>query len=386
MKLELITDFEWLDSNQDHWNDLAANADCRGIAGNQVSGRNQNWKGFPFYRWEWLGTWFKEMVDGQPYVLLATDDDGQWLGLAPFFIESSALQNRLCLWGSGTTCTDYMGLISTESATANFALAVSDWLTKETRAGGKLASIDVVELEGGTEQMNSTQQLDVALDANGFKRYDDELEGCWVVELDSDWRVLESKLSKSMRRKTKKATKRINDEATTIRSTESFPLSELWSEFVRLHQHRRESLGQPGCFADPAFERFLKSATESLVAQGQAELIVIDFEDEALAAMLLFNDGVTNYMYQSGADIDRMKLEPGYQMVYLAILSSLKQNLSRFDFLRGDEPYKARWNTERIPLLRTRWIPRKLTAIFKQNLWLTGRSIKRYLHRTTIAE
>ena len=84
-------------------------------------------------------------------------------------------------------------------------------------------------------------------------------------------------------------------------------------------------------------------------------------------------------MYQSGTDSSRMKLEPGYQMAVAAMQKSKENGYEHFDFLRGDEPYKSRWQTKRVDILRSRFVPRKLGARLKHNVWLTGQVIKNYL-------
>lgn len=88
---------------------------------------------------------------------------------------------------------------------------------------------------------------------------------------------------------------------------------------------------------------------------------------------------IDDYMYQSGTDSSRMKLEPGYQMAVAAMQKSKENGYEHFDFLRGDEPYKSRWQTKRVDILRSRFVPRKLGARLKHNVWLTGQVIKNYL-------
>lgn len=378
MNLKLITDFNELEANAHQWTQVAQNA--RLPFGRSLPGKG---KVFPFHSWAWSSNWFRHLAaEMKPYVLVSVDEAGQWTGIAPLCIDASGFETRLRWWGSGDACSDYMGLIAHEDDTEKFSLAFADWLATEAKMAGSLAGVDVIELEGGTSEFVSDVFLGEALDAVGFQLHTTELEGCWVVDLPSNWEQLDKSFSKSMRRKTKKAVKRIGDASTTIRSTYDFPLEQLWPDFVDLHQSRRQSLGQPGCFAKPEFNEFLRNATESLIELGQSELIVIDFEGSPLAAMLLFNDGQTNFMYQSGADVTRMKLEPGYQIACQAIVSSINKEFKSFDFLRGDEPYKSRWGTRRISLLRNRWVPRKLTSVFKHNLWLTGRSLKSFFRKS----
>jgi CelD/BcsL family acetyltransferase involved in cellulose biosynthesis len=365
MKLELIENFETLQQNRSQWDRLAG--------------------AFPFHRWAWLGAWFECLTgDAKPAVLVATEDD-QWIGIGPFWIDSTTMNSKLRLWGDGKACTDYTGLIARPENLEKFTYAVVDWLTEETSSGGKLNSVDLIELEGITAQRDPDLLLQDSFEASGFAKHAVELEGCWVTELPASWEELNSRLSKSMRRKTKKAAQRTTAEDCEIQSTDDSDFEHLWSIFVDLHQQRRQMLGQPGCFSDPNFESFLKTASRVLIEEGRGQLVVINNGGLPLASMLLFNDVETNYMYQSGADNSRMKLEPGYQMALAAIQLSIDRGFQFFDFLRGDEPYKARWNTTRVPICRVRFVPRKFKAMFKHNLWLTGKALKGYLRSNSQA-
>ena len=360
MKIQLITNFEELKSSRDQWDRLAG--------------------AFPFHRWAWLGNWFECLAtNGTPAVLVGLKDD-QWIGIAPFWLDdSSGMSKRLRFWGDGKACTDYMGLIASPVDAEAFTFAVTDWLTAECVSDGLLGDVDLIALDGVPEDCVSACLLTKVLEANGFGSHITELEGCWVADLPDNWADLNAGFSKSMRRKTKKAVQRLGDEATVIRSSQNDDFDSLWTIFVDLHQKRRAMLDEAGCFADPTFETFLRRSTRELIEEGRAELAVVEFENQPLASMLLMNDDKTNFMYQSGADESRMKLEPGYQIAVAAIQKSIDAGLQHFDFMRGDEPYKARWSTTRVAMQSTRFVPRKLKAQVKHNLWLTGQAIKNCL-------
>jgi CelD/BcsL family acetyltransferase involved in cellulose biosynthesis len=359
MQLQLFDNFDQLREQRHQWDRVAG--------------------AFPFHRWAWLGNWFEHLGKGcEPAVLVAIEN-GEWQSIAPFLIDRDSIDNRLRFWGSGKACTDYTSLICRDSNADAFALAVVDWLTNETASGGRLAEVDLIELEGLTSEREADLMLLKIFAASGFDSHSVELEGCWVADLPATWDEMNKRFSKSMRRKTKKAVQRTSDVACQIESTKHADFETLWTQFVALHQQRRQMLRQAGCFADPEFEMFLKNATQDLVNENRAELVVINFDEKPLASMLMLNDVTTNFMYQSGADCSRMKLEPGYQMALIAIQKSIDNGFQIFDFMRGDEPYKSRWDTRRVPITRTRLIPRKLKARFKHNLWLTGQTIKQYI-------
>ncbi len=362
MQLQLITNFEELESHSHHWNKVAGP--------------------FPFFRWNWVSNWFRYLGNKlELAVLVATDDEGNWTGIAPWCIDSSMpFARKLRFLGSGDACSDYLDLICSAENYRSFAALATDWLVGNIGNPKTLGRIDVVELDGITLTNPNTNHLDRLLDANGLKSHTSELEGGWVVDLPQTWEELNASFSKSMRRKTKKAVQRVADPNTEILSSRDVPFNELWPIFTHLHQQRRNMLGQEGCFASQDFENFLRSAASSLVDESQAELLAILHAGTPLATMLLLNDNETVYTYQNGMDVERLHLEPGYQICYTAIQRSIERGFTHLDFLRGDEPYKSRWNTTRIPIVRKRYVPRTTLATIKHGIWLTGKSIKQYVN------
>lgn len=363
MKLELITDFATLERNADQWDQVAGD--------------------FPFFRFSWMGSWIKHLGKAcQLAVLVAIDDEGSWIGIAPWCVDHHNMTRRLRWISSGSACADYLSLIARPGHETSFAEAAVEWLIANAGADGPLGRIDSLELEGVALTQPAAAHFTELLSASGFAHHATELEGCWKVDLPAKWSELEPQFSKSMRRKTKKATQRLLDEQTEIRSSHDYGFEELWPTFVELHQQRRQMLGQAGCFADDHFQSFLRDAMSGLIDSGHAEIVEIRHGCEPLASMLLLNDGHTVFMYQSGMCNQRAAMEPGYQMAACAIQRAIEGGFSGFDFLRGDEPYKARWNTTRVALSRVKFVPRTFSAQLKHSLWLTGKSLKEHVLAT----
>jgi CelD/BcsL family acetyltransferase involved in cellulose biosynthesis len=281
---------------------------------------------------------------------------------------------------SGAACADYLNLFTRPGYEAAFADVAVRWLSRNIGPQKLLGRLDEIELEGIALDQPEVAYFNNKMTKAGFQNHQTEIEGCWAVDLPKSWADLEQTFSKSMRRKTKKATKRLNEKDTAVRSSHKADFDELWSTFVLLHQKRRQMLGQSGCFADTAFEAFLRDAVRELATSGHAEIVEIQHAGQPLASMILLNDNKTVYMFQSGTCDQRSALEPGYQLAACAIQRSINMGFACFDFLRGDEPYKARWNTNRVTLSRVKFIPRNFTAQLKHSLWLTGRSLKEHVY------
>ena len=369
MKLKVITDIQTLLKCRNQWN---------AVAGSRA-----------FFRHEWMTNWFEAMESqgDHPHVIVAVEDDRsvsestqeqeEWFAIAPFFIS----KRKLRFLASGTACTDYANLFSSLGLDlhSRFCEMVAAYLHDEMCAGGELEEVDCLEFGGCGKQDTELTYFCELLTAHGFTPHETETEGAWKVLLPDTFAQLNATFSKSMRRKTKAAAKRLASPETEVVMANLESFNTLWSEFELLHQKRRKFLGQPGCFACPKFSRFLESAVHGLMSEQLANLMVIYHQGTPISSVLLLSSENTCMMYQSGLDPEYSSLEPGYQTNYAAIEFAIDSGFKYFDFLRGDEPYKARWSTTREPLLRRKYVPRKLSAQIKHGTWVIGRSIKNYM-------
>jgi CelD/BcsL family acetyltransferase involved in cellulose biosynthesis len=140
-----------------------------------------------------------------------------------------------------------------------------------------------------------------------------------------------------------------------------------------LHQRRRKSLGEPGCFASRLFHDFHREATERLLARGQLRLSSFELDGSPAAAEYHLADASTTYAYQGGVDPDRLAEEPGRLSTILCLRAAIAEGHTRMDFLRGDEPYKAHWRAAPQPTFDYRIIPnRRLARLRGRVLNVTG--------------
>lgn len=356
MKLHIITNREELYACQSQWDRLAAENS--------------------FFSWDWNVSWFRELSDSKdsPFVMVGLDDDDNWIGIAPLFISNRALR----LLGSGTACTDYANLICPDEHYQAFADAIAQYLVRNIQPDGSLSRINLLELEGGAHNDHLLNYFCDQLAALGLTQHQLETEGTWKVQLPESSQQLTQMLSSSTRRKVRKARKRLAAENVSVEFATPANFETIWTHFVELHQKRRIQLGEPGCFADPTFEAFLKNAIRGLLDRELADLFIIYNSEVPCASQLLIHSESSCMMYQSGVNPDFLSDEPGYQAIVVAMDRGIERGAAFYDFLRGDESYKSRWNTTREPILRRRFIPRKLSAQLKHNTWVAGRTIKNY--------
>lgn len=331
-----------------------------------------------FHSWEWMYSWWENYCDtGQLAVVIVEDQLGGWAGIAPWFKTSSASRgNVVRSLGSGAACSDYVSFVSKPGFEAIVAKALVEQMFGHNQHE-LFSDVDLFEFEGHQEDDPLMQRLLESVPNDLAGCLTEEIGGAWRTELPATWEEFEGSLRKSFRRKTRKARKRLDSgEFDTKVYLLPEEIENNWSVFVDLHQRRRNSLGQPGCFADERFERFLKAASVRLAASARAQLNVVYHQGPPLTCNLEFTSGDSNYMYQTGMDPDKLKLEPGHINFTWAIGESINQQYRYFDFLRGDERYKQFWNSQRVNLCRTRFVTNRFSSNLRFSIVSAGKQMR----------
>lgn len=281
---------------------------------------------------------------------------GECLGISTWFRQR---QWGVLWWklpGSGPICSDYTRIPCRPGTERLVGESVADWFISRGRESWVPA--EPIEIDGHRDDSPEWNAFFERLTQAGWHRDTVAIEGGWRIELPGTWDAYVASLHYSQRRKAKKAIKRIDSgklQHLVIRDLDG--IRRWWPEFVRLHQKRRQHVGEPGCFTDPAFERFLKRTVCDLARSELAWFSIVVDAGTPLAILLILDSEDFLWMYQSGIDTDRLPLEPGHVANAATIRMAIQQGKKWFDFLRGDERYKAGWLAQRIPLYRTRLFP-----------------------------
>ncbi len=119
------------------------------------------------------------------------------------------------------------------------------------------------------------------------------------------------------------------------------------SEFMRLH---RAAPGEKGGFMTDAREAFFAD----LLGVPGARLDALMAGDSVVAAAFGFEDEHAYYLYNSAYDPGVASASPGIILVDALIAEAAVSGRTRFDFLKGDEGYKARLGATERPLYRLR--------------------------------
>ena len=132
--------------------------------------------------------------------------------------------------------------------------------------------------------------------------------------------------------------------------------TEAVDRFIELHQARfgEDGLFRPGEGGDRS-RRFIHALAELESGEpdgGQLQLPQVYCGDRLLFAAVSFDDGRSTYLYNAGMDPSASDLSPGITGTAAYLRDRIAAGRQRFDFLRGDEPYKYEWGARDEPIER----------------------------------
>jgi CelD/BcsL family acetyltransferase involved in cellulose biosynthesis len=227
-----------------------------------------------------------------------------------------------------------------------------------------LRELEALHFEGTAHNDAWIPQLAGFADEAGYSIRNQAMVNSWSLPLPSSWSALQqSQRGRSVYRKAKKCFGKIESGDLTIRQlTHASALNEGMAHLIRLHQARRESVGDQGCFSDPRFRLFLEDAIGNMLAAGTACFTTCESEGVVIGIALLLLGSDTVFMYQSGVDPKYMALEPGHSTLTGSLSLAIAKGYRNYDFLRGDETYKVYWGAQPKPLQRIILAPPTLKA------------------------
>ncbi len=195
-----------------------------------------------------------------------------------------------------------------------------------------------------------------AADQRGWDVCREQEDVCPVADLGADdWEGYLGRLGKKARHEIRRK----------MRRAESFgeipfrllePTRDAVDTFIELHQARwgAEGLFPPTAGGDRS-RTFLHRMAELEAAEGdgrQLQFGRVEIGDRIVFATVGFDDGETCFFYNAGMEPAAREMSPGVTGTAAYIRDRLAAGRRRFDFLRGDEPYKYEWGAVDEPIHR----------------------------------
>jgi CelD/BcsL family acetyltransferase involved in cellulose biosynthesis len=349
---------------------FALEADWNALAGNM-----------PLRSWDWLAAWWKHYERGessderagdrQLYVLgVYHGATRKLIGIAPWYLDRSLVKGNMLRWlGSGEVCTDHLSIVCRKEHSGEVAIAIAEALTT------MFDDWDQIDLRAVDADDEAVLALLRQLEARECVVSRHAADSCWVLDLPPTWDDYLAAVSKSHRKQLRQLERRVleSERVRWHRAQSDDELAEAWRVLVDVHQRRRHALGEPGCFASQPFYDFHAEMVGRFFRRGELRMSWLELDGVPAAAEYHVAGGSTMYAYQGGVDPDRLEEEPGRLSTILCLKAAIDEGHSQFDFLRGDEPYKAHWRATPRAVYDYRVVPnRRLARLRGRVLTLAG--------------
>lgn len=326
ISLRQVSDGQEFDLLAEEWQRLA---ECQPAAG-------------LFQTWEWQRSWWRHFGRGRRRLaVLVGADGGRVVGIAPLMISPGPLR-KVEFIGSGAA--DYLDLLAVPGREIEFARAVA----------ARLASHNhwhLVDLQHLPENSPSLE----GLRSSGLPTRLRVQDVCPYLPLPGEWDELRRHLGKKMRSNLSYY-RRLLEERMGARCRElgEGELAEGMGRLFELHRRRWLRRRLPGVFVGNRVRAFHREVSAQLHRRGKLRLYSLSLNGDCLAMLYCFSHQGRAYYYQGGFDPRWSRYSPGTVLVAHAIRRAVEEGCQEFDFLRGGEAYKYRWQAQDRRNLRLR--------------------------------
>jgi CelD/BcsL family acetyltransferase involved in cellulose biosynthesis len=308
-----------------------------------------------FLRSWWLGS----AAAGRPRIVCCFDGD-DLVGGAAFEVDSVGRGGvgieRVRSLGQGPLAPDHLDVIAVEGRRAEVVRAVVDWLR---RPGSRLVDLDGLAATGALARVLARHEL--------------ARVGAPYAPLPADPDEYLAARPGTLRSTVSRTRKRMTRAGATVRRVGPDDADAALAALARLHDHR---WADDSAFL-AAWDRFERAARAGLRDGSVVIHEAVDADGVVVATELDVRAGSSLAFYQAGRSTDREWRGVGSVVKADAVRWGIEHGATEFDLLRGDEPYKSDWATERRELVRVRFG----TGVLGSALAATADAWRRYRTR-----
>ncbi len=327
MHIEVLDTFDGTDQLSTEWNELLACCSASHV---------------PFLRYEYLSTWWQtlgggEWEHGRLMMVIARQDDGELVGIAPlFFTQNREGVPAILLLGS-IEISDYLDFIVRTPDLPAFVEALFDFLSSE-----KAPDWQVLDLYNLPENSPTLQAIQAAASQRGWNYEQQQLQPCPYIPLPGDWETYLAGIDKKQRHEIRRKIRRAEEYEPAVRwyiVQDELQLDAEMDGFMELMAQ------------DPDKEHFLtgvmrsqmKASVHAAFKAGWLQLAFLEVGGQKAAGYLNFDYAGHIWVYNSGLNFALRDVSPGWVLLGYLIQWAIEHQRESFDFMRGDEDYKYRF-------------------------------------------
>jgi len=304
-----------------------------------------------FLSYEWLTTWWRFFGCGlqsvecglgnRKLLVIAVADGRHLLAAAPLFVSHSPILPfvRIVKFiGNGNAdYGDFLVRKGCEEVTQRIWL----WLFAHTSLWHSIA---LHELPEGSEAISSLQRFNLP---DGFRATVLVGEVCHRVPLNSENGSWRERASKSLREQLKRRERQIwrNFKVQFQTATNCREVETILPQLFALHRLRWGQLGQTGVFIFPKVRKFHQEFAREALNRHWLRLHWLTLDNVIAAVYYAFKVGNYSGFYTCGFNPSFGRYSVGKVLLAKVIDEAEREGAKVFDFMRGDETYKAEFGT-----------------------------------------
>ena len=296
----------------------------------------------PFQTWEWLWSWYTRIAPKRRLLILSVYHGETLVGIAPF--ERVGFHGmpvrRLRFLGGGPS--DYLDGIYESGREEDVLSAVFRWLKSNRR---KWDIIDLQHVRRGSPTLRYLENLGAGSEWRVATRPQDV---CPCASLGADWASTVARFGKKTRGNlTYYERLASRDFEFEMREVCPDELDSALGRLFDLHAARWRKRLLPGVLGAGRTQRFHRTAAPLLEESGRLRLYGIRLNGEWQSLLYCLCLGERTVYYIGGWNPEFRKYSLGTLLIGRAMQDAVERGCVEFDFLRGDEPYKKRWTSEK---------------------------------------
>ena len=321
-----------------------------------------------FMTFDWFRAWNQRLTQEErggrrPHVLVVKKDGGV-AGIVPLIYRTaSRFGVSVRKLESVDTLADYHDF-TLGNDLAGQSRAIAEFLA-ETQDQWDLADLRDLRMEG-----NALAQIGGALSSVGlYYRVVPEKDRCPYLLISGDSASHLDKLSGGVRRTLRKRLERANARGLRVRIIEN-PQDHagLLEKMIALEAQKRSN----GKLVQPFIGRFpevFQSLFDTLGPRNWVYVALMELDDQLVASQLGFRCGKRLWDYNKAYNHAFSRFAPGTLLIASLLDYGFSRGYEEYDFLRGEDPYKAVWSTGfhdrfRLFVWSKRWVSRARAIVY----------------------
>ena len=305
----------------------------------------------PFLRYEYLDAWWSTRGGGEwpqaELALVSARENGRLVGIAPLFSTAYDGGQVLMLLGS-IEISDYLDLIVRAEDLSQFLSDLLDFLASDSVPAW--SAIDWYNLPEGSPTLAVLEAESVK---RGWEFGREPFRPALSVPLPGDFEEylmnIDKKQRHEIRRKMRRAESSEQNVHWYIVEDDSMLEAEI-DAFLALmanDQHKEEFLSE-------VMRNQIRSSVHAAFNAGWLQLAFLDVDGKKAAGYLNFDYHNRIWVYNSGLDFGFGELSPGWVLLGYLLQWANEHGRSEFDFMRGDEDYKAKFGGIKRDVMRVK--------------------------------